>query len=217
MIPVLPLLLNKLQMDQYSSESLQKTSPLSDPAAIVQLSTELSAQASQLTLHQHQLTRLTNLTEDLVRSLQGLTLQSTASPPVAVAATNPPPEQAANTVSPRLAFPEKFDGASNKCKGFLLQCSLFVNQQPALYTTDASKIAFVCSLLTGKALEWITAVWRSDGSSFHSFDHFVRRFREVFERSSTGRSAGEQLLTLSQDTNTAAEFTLAHSLLKLIG
>lgn len=36
----------------------------------------------------------------------------------------------------------------------------------------------------------------------------MQRFREVFERSSTGRSAGKQLLTLSQDTHTAAKFTL---------
>jgi len=206
-ISVLPLLLNKLQMDQHTSESLQKTSPRSDPAAIAQLSSEISAQASQLAVYQHRLTRLMNLTKELVRSLQGLTLQPAEPPPVTVAATNHPPEQPANTVSPRLAFPEKFDGASDRCKGFLLQCSLFVNQQPTLYTTDTSKIAFVCSLLTGKVLEWITAVWRSDGSSFHSFDHFMQHFLEVSERSSTGRSAGEQLLALTQGTNTAAEFT----------
>jgi len=56
---------------------------------------------------------------------------------------------------------------------------------------------------------WITAVWRNDGSCFVSFDHFLQRFREVFEQSHSGRSAGEQLLVLSQNNNTAAEYTLA--------
>lgn len=35
----------------------------------------------------------------------------------------------------------------------------------------------------------------------------------MFERSSTGRSAGEQLLALTQGTNTAAEFTLIFRML----
>ncbi len=70
---------------------------------------------------------------------------------------NPPPPApvaASTTTSPCLAFPEQFDGSPTKCKGFLLQCSMFVNQQPMLYSTDDSRIAFVCSLLTGRALEW---------------------------------------------------------------
>ncbi len=42
-----------------SSESLQKTSPQHDPAAMYQLTTELSAQAQQLAAHHHQLQKLT--------------------------------------------------------------------------------------------------------------------------------------------------------------
>jgi len=60
-------------MDPHSVDpALQKTSPHSDPAAIVQLTTELSAQANQLAVHQHQLNRLTSLTEELVKTLQSL-------------------------------------------------------------------------------------------------------------------------------------------------
>ncbi len=112
-------------------------------------------------------------------------------------------------ISPRLAFPEKFDGEPARCKGFLLQCSLFTNQQPSLYPTDSSRIAFVCSLLTGKALEWVTAVWRMDGSSFPTFNIFLQHFREVFEHPAEGRSAGDQLLTLSQGRKSAAEYALS--------
>ncbi len=136
-----------------SDVSQQKTSPNSDPAALMQLTSELTAQASQLASHQHQLQRLTTLTEELVTALQGLRItqpQTAANPPPVPA--NPPTMQIPS-VSPRLAFPERFDGDSTRCKGFLLQCSLFVNQQPSLYPTESSRIAFVCSLLTGKALD----------------------------------------------------------------
>ncbi len=127
-----------------SDVSQQKTSPNSDPAALMQLTSELTAQASQLASLQHQLQRLTTLTEELVTALQGLRItqpQTAANPPPASA--NPPTMQIPS-VSPRLAFPERFDGDSTRCKGFLLQCSLFVNQQPSLYPTESSRIAFVC-------------------------------------------------------------------------
>ncbi len=187
-----------------SDVSLQKTSPNSDPAALRQLTTELTAQASQLAVHQQQLQRLTALTEQLVTALQGVHVtqpQAAASPPPAPAMQAPP-------VSPRLAFPEKFNGDPTRCKGFLLQCSLFVNQQPALYPTESGRIAFVCSLLTGKALDWATAVWGTDGSAFPTFDSFLHHFREVFDHPAEGRGAGEQLLALSQGRRTAAEYAL---------
>ncbi len=137
----------KLQMDPQASVSSQKTLPQSDPAALTQLTSELSAQANQLAIHQHQLTHLTALTEELVRSLQGLSL----SPPAPAATQDDIPVNIPNhpppPMSPRLAFPERFNGDSTMCKGFLLQCSLFVTQQPALYPNDASKIA-ICLLAT---------------------------------------------------------------------
>ncbi len=203
------LLLNKLHMDPQSADSLlQKTSPASDPAPIMQLSTELFAQANQLAIHQQQLNRLTSLTEELVTTLKNLSIaaQQPASAQMAAPVNAMPSQNPA--VSPRLAFPDKFDGDSSKCQGLLLQCSLFVNQQPMLYPTDLGKIYFVCSLLTGKALEWATAVWRADGSTFPSFEAFLHRFKEVFGHPAGDKSAGKQLM-LNPGRKTAAEYTLS--------
>lgn len=146
-------------MDPHASDpSLQKTSPLMDPAAVYQLTSEVSAQAAMLTSHQPQLQRLTSVTEELVKTLQALRLTTpSAYPPV----PEPQPISAnlnISTANPRLSFPEKFDGFPDKCKGFLLRCSLFMNQQPLLYTTDNSRVSFICSLLTGRALDWATFV-----------------------------------------------------------
>ncbi|KAL0154119.1 hypothetical protein M9458_050578 [Cirrhinus mrigala] len=202
-------LIKLLQMDPTSPDASmaasQKTSPPTDPATVDQLSSELSAQASVLTLHQQQLDRLTNLTEQLVRALQGL--QATA-PPAMPPVTTPPPGAQAVTASPRLAFPEKFDGTASKCKGFLLQCTLFVNQQPHLYPTDECKIAFVCSLLSGRALDWATAVWSLDRPAFPSFATFLQSFKEVFQPSSESGEAGEAIVKLRQGRRTAADYAL---------
>jgi len=66
----------------------------------------------------------------------------------------------------------------------------------------------VCSLLTGKALDWATAVWRDDSPVFPTFQDFLRSFKEVFEHPEGGKSAGDQLLSLSQGKQTAAEYAL---------
>ncbi len=137
-----------------TDSSLQKTSPDIDPAVFYHFTTGLCSQASVLATQQQQLNRLVSLTEELVKAVQALRLPA---PEVNVPPQNPPPPApvaASTTTSPCLAFPEQFDGSPTKCKGFLLQCSMFVNQQPMLYSTDDSRIAFVCSLLTGRALEW---------------------------------------------------------------
>lgn len=133
-----------------------------------------------------------------------LTNPAPSQPNVSVDASPPP----SFTVNPRLALPDKFDGNPTKSKGFLLQCALFVDQQQAMYNTDASKISLVCSLLTGKALEWVTVVWRADGTAFPSFGIFLQRFREIFEHPEGGMRADDQLLALSQGRSTAAEYAL---------
>uniref|UniRef100_A0AAR2LYX5 DUF4939 domain-containing protein n=1 Tax=Pygocentrus nattereri TaxID=42514 RepID=A0AAR2LYX5_PYGNA len=53
--------------------------------------------------------------------------------------------------------PEPYDGNPNKCSGFILQCSVYFSNSPP--STDQSKIAFIISCLTGKALDWATASW----------------------------------------------------------
>ncbi|KAL1249495.1 hypothetical protein QQF64_020500 [Cirrhinus molitorella] len=85
---------------------------------------------------------------------------------------------------------------------------LFVNQQPNLYPTDESRIAFVCSLLTGRALDWATTVWTHDRPAFPCYAAFVQRFKEVFQPTGEGEGAGEQLVMLRQGRRTAADYAL---------
>ncbi len=184
--------------------SLQNTLPPQDPAMFHQLSSEVSAQASVLATHQQQLQRLTSLTEELVRTLQAphVTAPSMNPTPATTPTFAPAPQ------SIRLSLPDKYDGSPGKCTGFLMQSYICITQQPLTYPTDDSRVAFICSLLTGKALEWATAMWQGNRMSFPSYDHFIRQFRDVFERSASGKEAGEELITLRQGNHTAAEYTL---------
>lgn len=145
---------------------LQKTSPSLDSVAMQLLSTELTAQAQVLTTHQQQLSHLTHLTEELVKALQVLNI-SPVQPITITPQSNPPPGIPLTISNPRLAFPDKFNCNPAKCKGFLLQCKLFITQQPHMFISENSKIAFVCSLLTDKALNWAIAIWHNTFSHIH--------------------------------------------------
>ncbi len=57
-----------------------------------------------------------------------------------------------------------------------LPTTCVISQQPVLYPTEESRIAFLCSLLTGKTLDWVTAVWNFNHSAFTSFESFLQRF-----------------------------------------
>ncbi len=175
-----------------------------------QLTSEVSAQASMLAAHHQQLQKLTSLTEELVRTLQTLhvaNLPTNATPsvpsPLPITPTMPPTSQ-----GPRLSLPDKYDGSPERCKGFLMQCYLYIHQQPLTFPTDASQVSFICSLLTGRALDWATAIWEGNRLSFPAYDTFIRQFREVFEHSASGKEVGEELIALRQGNSTAADYTL---------
>ncbi|KAL0195114.1 hypothetical protein M9458_008686, partial [Cirrhinus mrigala] len=64
------------------------------------------------------------------------------------------------------------------------------------------------TLLSGRALDWATAVWNEDRVIFPSFAGFMQNFREVFEHSADGKEVGKQLLQLRQGKNTVADYAL---------
>lgn len=75
---------------------------------------------------------------------------------------------------------------------------MFVHQQPT-----------VCSLLTGRALEWATTVWSETQTVSPSFSAFIQQFKEVFEHPTDGKEAGEQLLSLRQGRRSASNYDLS--------
>lgn len=89
-------------------ESLQKTSPQHDPAAIYHLSSELSAQATQPATHHHQLQKLTTLMEEQVKTLQTMHVSPLELLVPPTSATIVVTAAQTSSVNPCLAFPEKY-------------------------------------------------------------------------------------------------------------
>ncbi|KAI2644849.1 Transposon Tf2-9 polyprotein [Labeo rohita] len=79
-----------------------------------------------------------------------------------------------------MAMPATFAGEAAECSGFLLQVDLFIKMQPLQFTSEDTKVAFLISLLTGKALQWAKAIWNADNPIIHSYEQFTNHFAEVF-------------------------------------
>uniref|UniRef100_A0A3Q3AGN7 DUF4939 domain-containing protein n=1 Tax=Kryptolebias marmoratus TaxID=37003 RepID=A0A3Q3AGN7_KRYMA len=55
---------------------------------------------------------------------------------------------------PEVKPSELFDGNTDRCGGFLLQCNLAFARSPSLFPSHVSKIIFLVAALKGRALHW---------------------------------------------------------------
>ncbi|KAK3537400.1 hypothetical protein QTP70_008852 [Hemibagrus guttatus] len=107
-------------------------------------------------------------------------------------APTPPATTSVNTIttpstllcaSP-MAKPAPYSGSAEDCNGFLLQCSLVLEMQPHLYPTERSKVAFIITQLSGKALLWAESLWSLNHPAAQSYSGFIDHFKEVFGKPS---------------------------------
>ncbi|KAL0161375.1 hypothetical protein M9458_045100, partial [Cirrhinus mrigala] len=97
-----------------------------------------------------------------------------------------------------MATPAKFSGEAAECNGFLLQVNLYIQMQHQQFSTERSKVAFLTSLLTGKALQWAEAIWNSNNPIINSYEH-----------TATGSlSTSDQLFRLRQGSSSIHDYTL---------
>ncbi|KAK3512423.1 hypothetical protein QTP70_009845 [Hemibagrus guttatus] len=145
--------------------------------------------------------------QDLVDALrQTLTVHSAPTPA-------PPTITSANTTSPLLyaspmAKPAPYSGSAEDCNGFLLQCSLVLEMQPHMFPTERSKVAFLITQLSGKALLWADSIWSQNHPAVQSYFSFVDQFKEVFGKPSWDSSIGEELYNLKQGKMSVNEYAL---------
>ncbi len=133
------------------------------------------------------------IVDALKRILTPSPVPPSPAPPDTNHATSSPP-----VITSPMAKPAHFSGSAEECNGFLLQCSLALEIQPQLYPMERAKIAFLISLLTGRALQWAETIWAQAGTITLSSDNFVAHFREVFGRPAGNTTVSEQLYHLHQ-------------------
>ncbi|KAK7878028.1 hypothetical protein WMY93_031309 [Mugilogobius chulae] len=143
---------------------------------------------------------------------------SSAAAPLAPGPENQPeqaptPLLAPSAREPHIPTPERYAGELGACGRFLLQCSLVFEQQPSTYNSDKSRVAFILSLLSGKAAQWATALYESNSLTCQSYSVFTNEMRRVFDHPIKGKEASKRLLALSQGSLSVAQYAVEFRIL----
>lgn len=147
--------------------------------------------------------RMQQLTQQLSEVIQAKPAQSEPSPaplvPSAPVAT-PGPE-------PLVAPPARYGGEPADCRAFLVQCELQFELQPSCFPTERSRVAYVISLLTGRARLWGTAEWERDSEICNTFKSFSDKLQQVFDPNSSERAA-RVLSSLTQARRSVSDYAI---------
>ncbi|KAL7839877.1 hypothetical protein SRHO_G00265350 [Serrasalmus rhombeus] len=150
--------------------------------------------------------------DELAQLVQGL-LQRISTPAAphgqnSDQAASPEPRDHPLHSSAFIAVPERYDGSPGMCNSFLMQCTLYIAHNPSQFRLETDKVHFVISLLTGRAKEWVTALWTINSEILQSESRFLSQFKAVFAHSPTGKEVGSQICDLKQGTRSAADYAL---------
>ncbi|KAI7790520.1 Pol polyprotein [Triplophysa rosa] len=119
-----------------------------------------------------------------------------------------PPRGATHESEPHANSPPLYDGDPNSCRAFLSQCSLVFALQPRRYATEETRIAYILTLLTGRARQWGIAVWEAQDPCCRSFREFRSEMTSLFDRSARGDEAAAQLSRMTQGRGSITDFVI---------
>lgn len=189
----------------------ERSDQLQDSAGMDPLRTALQQQGAMLG---HQASRLNAATQDvevLNAQVAELLLQVSDLRRVAANPLNLNPSTSRGFSSepePHANSPPPYDGDSSSCRAFLSQCALVFSLQPRRYATEEARVAFVLTLLTGRAREWGVAVWEAGAPCCRSFGDFRVEMTNLFDCSARGDEAAAQLSSLSQGRRSITEYSI---------
>ena len=164
----------------------------------------LSGQGSQIGVHEQLIKALYECNQNLTYQVSELSHQISS----LAAASSPRVAPAAPVPDSRITDPEPFGGELDKCRGFLLQCSLVFKQRPQAFSVDSAKINYVIGLLRGRALAWAEAANSSSPMSDSSYQQFETKFRAVFDHPNYSGNASSRLLNLRQGSRSVADYSV---------
>jgi hypothetical protein len=187
-----------------------------DPASASELRDILSSSNTRMDQQEEQILATGRAVQALVTQVSELTTQfrqfkteptqqSVALHPPTVSST----DSAANRhAEPRLPPPAIYSGEPLLCRAFLATCSLHIALQPSSFPTEESKVAFMITLLAGRAALWGTTVWEQKHHCCSSFQSFSEELKKVFDRASSGREAARELAELRQGDRSVTDYSI---------
>lgn len=194
-----------------------------DPKSSEAFKEALSQQGQLLGQHDKMLQGIMESLQTLHLQLNQLSTQippvnpstSDVGPPAPVSSSEsvPPPQPPAPSKEPFVPSPEPYSGDLGSCSQFILSCSLVFDLQPLSYPSDKAKIAYMVNLLRGRAAKWATALWNGASPVLNSFDSFKSELCKVFDHPVKGREAARRLLTMSQGSQSAANYSIEFRIL----
>lgn len=136
----------------------------------------------------------------------------------AASGTNPPPPPPTPPSAPEdvpplsrkpcIPIPARYIGELGQCGQFLNQYSLVFDQQPGTHATDKARVAFIVSLLGGRASQWAVAASRLQAPFCSSFTLFSAELLKIFDQPVRGKEISKRLLSLKQGANSVADFAV---------
>lgn len=109
---------------------------------------------------------------------------------------------------PHLPLQDHYAGDSRTCQALLSQCSLIFELQPSLFTLDRTRIAYIITLMSGRARAWATAVWKQQSALCLSLEEFMEEVRKVLDSLLSRREAARRLLQLRHYSRSVADYAV---------
>lgn len=174
-----------------------------DPAREESIVSAVEAQGTLLGRHQEELLASRRAVENLTAQVNDLSTRLLHSQ-----IESPVPRSSSSSAEPRINNPPCYAGEPAECRAFLTQCEVAFSLQPQTYAEDQARIAYVISLLTGRARDWGTSVWEAGGPCCRRFALFREEMIKVFDQSVFGREASRLLTTFRQGKRSVVDYAI---------
>jgi hypothetical protein len=174
-----------------------------DPANETPFHVALERQGSLLGRHEEELTTTRRVVESLAEQMSELSTQFHRLRHEASV-----PSRSPDSPEPRINNPPCYSGEPTQCRAFLTQCEVIFSLQPSTYSRDRAKVAYVISLLSGRARQWGAANWEAEADFMDCFSLFKEEMIRVFDRSAHGAEASRLLSSLRQGRLSVADFSI---------
>ncbi len=178
------------------------------PSNVERILSELTNQATTIQHHDRILAEILQRLNSLVLPQNPPSQEVLELPTPPTIFPQPQPIPAVPLLEPRLPPPERYDGNTRGCRGFITQCALAFQLQPSSFPTESSRVAYIITLLTGRALEWATALLEHCSPFTSDSEQFLAEMRRVFHHPGGGVGNDQRLLQLTQGARSVAEMAI---------